>query len=125
MQPKATHHIALFTPNFTAMEQFYTQTLGLPVTRRWDDVTIIFIGVGSTTIELIGREQATAETKPTGGWDHLALHVENVDEAYAELVAKGVKIRSEPRDFKEVRVAFFFDPDGNVLELVEDPRKSA
>jgi catechol 2,3-dioxygenase-like lactoylglutathione lyase family enzyme len=125
MQLKATHHIALFTPNFAAMEAFYTQTLGFPVTRRWDDVTIVFIGVGSTTIELIGREQATAETKPSGGWDHLALHVENVDAAYAELVAKGVKIRSEPRDFKEVRVAFFFDPDGNVLELVEDPRRSA
>jgi catechol 2,3-dioxygenase-like lactoylglutathione lyase family enzyme len=40
-------------------------------------------------------------------------------------VAKGVRIRSEPRDFKEVRVCFFFDPDGNVLELAEDPRQSA
>lgn len=123
MQPKATHHIALRTPNFAAMEAFYTQTLGLPVTRRWDDVTIIFIGIGSTTIELIGREQATTETNPTGGWDHIALHVENVDETYAELAAKGVKIRSEPRDFQDIRIAFFFDPDGNVLELVEDPRR--
>lgn len=119
MQLTATHHIGLRTPNFAAMEAFYTQTLGFPVTKRWDDVQIIFIDIGSTTIELIGRDSATADTKPTGGFDHLALHVANVDEAFAELVAKGVTIRSEPRDFKDVRIAFFQDPDGNVLELVE------
>jgi glyoxylase I family protein len=117
---KATHHIGLRTPNFAALEEFYTKTLEFPVTKRWDDVQIIFIDIGSTTIELIGRDNATAETNPTGGVDHLALHVENVDEAFAELVAKGVKIRSEPKDFKDVRIAFFFDPDGNVLELVQE-----
>lgn len=122
MKLTGTHHVALRTPNFAAMEAFYAQTLGFPITRRWDDVKIVFIDVGSTTIELIGREDATAESKPSGGWDHLALHVADVDAAFAELVEKGVKIRSEPRNFKEVRIAFFFDPDGNVLELVEDPR---
>ncbi len=120
MKLKATHHIGLRTPNFAVLEEFYTKTLGFPVTKRWDDVQIVFIDIGSTTIELIGRDDATAETKPTGGIDHLALHVENVDEAFAELLAKGVRIRSEPKDFKDVRVAFFFDPDGNVLELVQE-----
>lgn len=123
MQVKATHHVALLTPNFAEMEAFYTQTLEFPVTLRWDDRQIIFIDIGSTTIELIGRDQATADSQPTGGWDHLALHVEDIDAAFQELVDKGVKIRSEPRDFKDIRVAFFFDPDGNVLELVEDPRQ--
>ncbi len=119
MQLLGTHHVALRTPNFAAMEQFYTQTLGLPVVKRWDDVTIAFINIGSTTIELIGRDNVTADTQPTGGWDHIALHVASTDDAFAELVAKGVKIRSEPRDFHDVRIAFFFDPDGNVIELVE------
>ncbi len=94
------------------------------ITRRWDDVNIVFIDVGSTTIELIGRDDVTAgRVALTGGWDHLALHVESVDEAFQELIAKGVKIRSEPR-FVNVRTAFFFDPDGNVLELVEDLRQA-
>ena len=119
MQLRGTHHIALRTPNFAAMEKFYTETLGLPVVKRWDDVSIIFINVGSTTIELIGRANVTANTQPPGGWDHIALHVASTDDTYAELVAQGVKIRSEPRDFQDVRIAFFFDPDGNVLELVE------
>lgn len=118
MKLLGTHHVALLTPNFAAMERFYTETLGLAVTRRWDDVSIIFIDIGSTTIELIGRDQATAGVEPMGGWAHLALHVENVDEAFQEVVAKGVKIRSEPRNFQNVRTAFFYDPDGNVLELI-------
>lgn len=120
MQVKGTHHVALRTPNFEAMEQFYSQTLGFPVVRRWDDKKIIFIDIGSTTIELIGRDEATADTKPTGGWDHVALLVDNVDDAYAELVEKGVRICSAPTDAGEVRIAFFFDPDGNVLELFEE-----
>jgi catechol 2,3-dioxygenase-like lactoylglutathione lyase family enzyme len=123
MQLKATHHIALVTRNFSALEAFYTETLGFPVTRRWDDVPIIFIDIGSTTIELIGRDTAPAAESKPGAFDHLAFHVADVDAAYQELLDKGVRIRSEPRDFKEVRFCFFFDPDGNVLELVEDPRR--
>jgi catechol 2,3-dioxygenase-like lactoylglutathione lyase family enzyme len=30
-------------------------------------------------------------------------------------------MQSAPRDFEDVRVAFFYDPDGNLLELVQDP----
>ena len=124
MKLAATHHMALLTPNFAEMERFYVETLGFAVTRRWDDVNIIFIDVGSTTIELIGRDGVTAGVPPTGGWDHLALHVESVDAAFQELVDKGAKIRSQPKNFKDVRNAFFFDPDGNVLELVEELRQA-
>lgn len=123
MQPKGTHHVALQTRNFAQMEEFYTQTLGLPVTRRWDDVSIIFIDIGSTTIELIGRDTAPEANSEPGSFNHIAFHVDDVDETFAELVEKQVKIKSEPRNFQQVRIAFFFDPDGNSLELVEDPRK--
>ena len=54
MKLAGTHHVALRTPNFAEMERFYAQTLGFSITRRWDDVNIVFIDVGSTTIELIG-----------------------------------------------------------------------
>jgi catechol 2,3-dioxygenase-like lactoylglutathione lyase family enzyme len=117
-----THHVALFTNNFAALEQFYTQTLGFPVTKRWDDVNIIFINVGSTTIELIGRDNRTGRVPNQYGFDHLALHVEDVDAAYAELSAAGIKFNGEPKSFQDVRIVFFNDPDGNLLELVEDPR---
>lgn len=120
MKLRATHHIGLFTRNFAAMETFYTQTLGFPVTRRWDDVTIIFFNIGSTTVELIGRDTAPSTDAPAGRWDHVALHVDSVDAAYQELLDKGIKIKSPPANFKNVRICFFYDPDGNILELVEE-----
>ena len=125
MNIKATHHVAIFTPNFAEMERFYTETLGLTVTRRWDDKGIIFIDVGSTTIELIDRpvEPKPEEVRLAGYFDHLALHVDDIDEVYAELEGKGVRMKSAPTDFQTVRIAFFYDPDGNSLELVEDPRQ--
>lgn len=120
MELKATHHIGVLTQNLDEMVRFYTETLGCPVTKRWDDVNIVFVGIGSTTIELIGRDTALPKGVQAGRIDHIALHVASTDAAHAELVAKGVTFRDAPRDFKDVRIAFFFDPDGNVLELVEE-----
>jgi catechol 2,3-dioxygenase-like lactoylglutathione lyase family enzyme len=127
MKLKRTHHVAIFTQNFAAMETFYAGTLGFPVTKRWEHRAIAFIDIGSTTIELIGpgpnRVIPPAGSQP-GAIHHIALHVEDVEAAHAELVAKGVKIKSAPANFEDVRICFFFDPDGNNLELVEDPRKA-
>lgn len=120
MKLKATHHIAIFTQNMATMEKFYTETLGFPVTKRWDDVKIIFIDIGSTTIELMDRAEAPAPNSPAGAINHIALQVENLDAAYQELVEKGIKIKMEPRNFKDIRICFFYDPDGNSLELVEE-----
>ncbi len=118
MQLLGTHHISLHTPNFDALKAFYTESLGFPVVHAWPDANIIFIDLGSTTLELAGRDQATAFTEPTGGFHHIALHVENVDEAVAELVTKGIAIQTQPKDFQNIRLAFIQDPDGNLIELV-------
>ena len=119
MKLKATHHIGLRTQNMAALEKFYTETLGFPVTKRWDDVQIIFIDIGSTTIDLIGRDDGPPPNSPKGGIEHVALHVEEVDAAHAELVSKNVPIVAEPKNFKDVRICFFKDPDGNLFELVQ------
>ena len=124
MKVKATHHVALLTPSFEEMQKFYGETLGFPVVGRWDAVDIVFYDAAGTRIELVGRDTATAETNPTGGWAHFALHVDDIDAAFQELVNMGVKIRSEPKNFQTIRNAFFFDPDGNQIELVEDPAKN-
>lgn len=52
----------------------------------------------------------------------LALAVENVDAAYAELTAKGVTFVAPPTDRPEwgLRTAHFRDPDGLLLELNHD-----
>lgn len=111
------------------MERFYIQTLGLPVTKRWDDAGIIFVDVGSTQIELMGRGTVEGETQPHAvgqgvGINHIALQVIDTDAAFEKLREKGVSVLREPSNFQTVRIAFFTDPDGNVLELVQDMESS-
>jgi predicted enzyme related to lactoylglutathione lyase len=48
---------------------------------------------------------------------HLALHVEDVDAARAELEAKGVQFVAPTLDTGVCKMALFTDPDGNDLML--------
>ena len=117
-----THHMALLTSDFERSRAFYVDTLDLPVSGGFPGRKIIFINVGSTTIELV--ENTGPATAPNAsGWIHLALEVSDVDATVEELSARGVVFHVQPKDFPEeapsVRIAFFKDPDGNVLELVQ------
>lgn len=119
-----THHVALVTPNFARLREFYTETLGLPVVGAFAGHNIIFIEAGSTTIELEEQEQASPASSAVGrGWHHLAFEVDDVDASYTELAALGVPFPVPPIDFPEdapvVRIAFLTDPDGHTLELVQ------
>lgn len=116
----STHHIALYTPNYPEMRRFYTETLGLPVVGGFQGHNIIFLAAGSTTIEL---EETSDGAHGTVGWAHLAFEVDDVAAACADLAARGVTFHIPPQDFPArapaVRSAFFKDPDGNELELLQ------
>jgi len=61
------------------------------------------------------------------GWHHLGIRVDDVDAAVAELKRRGVKIVSEPHDVAVMglRLAFFADPWGNLLEVIAPMDHSA
>lgn len=63
---KATHHVALCTPNFEGIERFYTQTLGLRVLRRWGHRRTTLIDSDSVAIELAGGDDATGGNRSNG-----------------------------------------------------------
>lgn len=121
MQIVGTHHVALVTPNFERMRQFYVDQLGLPVVGAFRGHSIIFIDAGNTAIELIERTAGSAGQ--AGGWAHFAFEVEDVDAVYADLRTAGIAFHITPKDFPaegpSVRIAFFKDPDGNEIELVQ------
>ena len=55
-----------------------------------------------------------------GGERHLAFFADDVARTAAELQARGVLLASPPQIAKSGRGAvYFYDPDGNVLELCE------
>lgn len=115
-----THHVALYTAGFARLRAFYVETLGLPQVGAFPGRNIAFIEAGSTAIELIERDTAGGGE---GRWAHLAFEVADIDATHAELAARGIPFQVPPKDFPEdapsVRIAFFKDPDGNVLELVQ------
>jgi len=56
------------------------------------------------------------------GYSHVAIRVDNVQEAYDELRAKGVKFMSPPvhpiPEKPEIIFTYFFDPDGLIVEVL-------
>ena len=131
MEILGTHHLALTTGRFELLRRFYVEQIGLAEVGGFPDHDIVFLQAGSTAIELIGEEGSPVpeldERARRHGWHHLAWEVEDVDAAFAELVARGVPVHSPPESFPEaaptMRIAFLRDPDGNLLELVQ-PLKS-
>jgi glyoxylase I family protein len=117
-----THHIALFTANFDRIRDFYTTVLGFPVVGRIRGHNIVFVDCGSTAIEIVEHAERAAAGGGSG-WTHLALEVDDIDVAYAELSAAGVVFHLTPTSFPEerplLRIAYFRDPDGNELELFQ------
>jgi catechol 2,3-dioxygenase-like lactoylglutathione lyase family enzyme len=123
-----THHIAIYTRDLARLEEFYTQVLGFPVVRRWDAAGIVFVDASGMWIELTRQDAPDDGSHPRAldqgvGINHFAVQVDQVDQAFRELVDKGVRVLAAPANYENVRVAFLADPDGNVLELIEDSER--
>ena len=91
---------------------FYDETLGL----RPDEHARYEFWAGDTCLGIWEPERLGGEFSPQRN-GHLALHVEDVAAARAELEAKGVEFLGDTVDTGVCRMAFFRDPDGNDLLL--------
>ena len=92
--------------------RFYGETLGL----RQDDKTPSEYWVGDVCLSIWQPEQFGLPFTPQKN-AHIALHVEDVAAARAELEAKGVEFGGETMDSGVCHMAVFTDPDGNDLML--------
>jgi glyoxylase I family protein len=129
MQILSTHHIGLSTGNVARLRAFYVDTLGLRVLGSFAEHEIVFVEAGDTVIELIGEAQSSDPRAPSPagferrGWQHIAWEIADVEAVYAELAAQGIAFQVPPEDFPpeapSMRIAFFADPDGNLIELIQ------
>jgi catechol 2,3-dioxygenase-like lactoylglutathione lyase family enzyme len=92
--------------------RFYGETLGL----RADEHAQFEFWAGETCLGIWEPARVGMEFAPQKN-GHLALHVDDVEAARAELQAKGVTFASETVDTGVCHMAFFTDPDGNDLML--------
>ena len=106
---------------------FYTQVLGMQLLRRKDypdgEFTLAFVGYGdeadNTVIELT-HNWGTASYDPGEGYGHIAIEVDDVYAAAAEVKSRGGKVIREagPMNAGTTIIAFVEDPDGYQIELI-------
>jgi catechol 2,3-dioxygenase-like lactoylglutathione lyase family enzyme len=92
--------------------RFYGETLGL----RADDHAQYEFWAGETCLGIWEPKRFGMEFAPQKN-GHLALHVDDVNQARSELEAKGVTFFGDTLDTGVCHMAFFNDPDGNDLML--------
>jgi len=91
---------------------FYVDTLGL----RPDDKARFEFWAGETCFAIWEPAKVGFAFAPQKN-GHIALHVDDVAAARADLEAKGVEFLADTRDTGVCHMALFTDPDGNDLML--------
>ncbi|GET12539.1 SMU1112c/YaeR family gloxylase I-like metalloprotein [Ligilactobacillus agilis] len=128
MKLTKTDHIALIVSDYYTAKEFYVDKLGFELLSQHDrpergDI-ILNVGQGDLVLELFVKP--TAPKRPqlpqpeNQGLRHLAFKVSDVAACLAEF--DRLKIKHEPLrydDYNGKKMAFFFDPDGQPLEIHE------
>ncbi len=136
MRVKRIDHLGVAVADLAAAKRLYEDLLGLKLTHEEvvqdQGVRTLFYPLAGVKLELL--ESITPDgpiakhlASRGPGIQHLAVEVEDIDAAIAELKAKGVRmIDQEPRrGVENSRIAFVHPKDthGVLLELVELPPK--
>jgi predicted enzyme related to lactoylglutathione lyase len=111
--------VSVPTRDIDAAMDFYENVLGLQRSKMWQRSGEEPLGAefetGTVTIALIATERLGIEFQPNKV--PIALRVEDVEAARAELQSKGVSFNGDTIDSGVCHQALFEDPDGNSLDL--------
>jgi predicted enzyme related to lactoylglutathione lyase len=103
------------TQDYAAAAEFYGTVLGLPCVAEYGGDRGGEFETGNLTIQVLAAEKVGMQfsTQPFA----LALKVDDVEAAQAELESRGVEFAPQLIDSGVCHMAFFKDPDGNALML--------
>lgn len=125
IHPRKVAHVVLNGQDLEKMERFYTEVLGFEVVTRTKRPRGVFFSLGMQHHDLAVL-QAPANVplqQPTQtGLHHLALQLgsrEELKTSYQELKARGVTIAGTV-NHGITHSVYFFDPEGNMVELFCD-----
>jgi catechol 2,3-dioxygenase-like lactoylglutathione lyase family enzyme len=105
--------ITVFVKDYPAAQEFYSGLLGLEHSVDYEKIPAGEYETGNLTLQVMDAASVGQEFTPRR--HPIALHVDDVEAARAELEAKGVAFQGETLDSGVCHMAFFSDPDGNVL----------
>ena len=144
------HHIGIIVKDLDKTIAFYNKLFGMEPDIRTEvnnspgmaaqfgvdsvDAKLAFYDVDNTSIEFIEVVQPKESLEQlkvyVPGAKHLCFQVDNAEEVYQEMRSAGYKFEApvvhydekQPK-LKGINWAYFTDPDGNILEIMEDPNK--
>ncbi len=107
--------VSIPTRDFDAAMDFYGTVLGLERSATYGRVPGAEFETGGVTLQVI--DSASVGIEYHRNHHPIALHVDDVAAARAELEARGVVFGGETMDTGVCHMAHFRDPDGNPLML--------
>ncbi len=148
MRIRRVHHAGFTVSDIDRSIAFYRDVLGMKLVRRQEgtaeylsrvvgfpgvQLDMAFLTFGEDqeyTLELLKYKSHPGEPVPTEtnrpGNRHLCFIVDDIWAAYRELTSQGVVFVNEPAEVtaginKGARAAYFRDPDGFSLEMIQPP----
>lgn len=120
-------YVVLVVEDLDRAVAFYAGVLGLPLGHRSGSYAQFATGATRVALyerramaETLGRADLGAPDPDAPGFE-LGFKVDDVDAAYAELVAAGATAAVAPTDRPwGQRTAYLRDPDGHLVELAQD-----
>jgi predicted enzyme related to lactoylglutathione lyase len=112
---KGVDFVSLSTQDLDRSVDFYGNTLGLQRSAYARECRYAEFETGNVTLGLVDGEASGIVRDVSHA--AVALHVDDVAAARAELEGRGVQFQGETLDTGACHMAFFADPDGNALML--------
>ncbi len=122
---KSIRHTGVPVMDVEKAREFYGGVLGFKEIPRPDIKGIpgIWYEWNGTQVHIIGQRNEMAAKGLPGVGTHIALQVEDLEEAKKVLTERGIEFRefTPPPNIGNAPVLFVRDPDGNVVELRTEP----
>jgi len=115
-------HVCLNVSDADEAVEWYTEQLGFEESWEFeteDGETLNRYVADENGVELqLSDTEGEDEFEPGTAWDHFAIEVDDVDEAFSRIDNHGVVSEPANQPAAGVRSAFIEDPDGHVVELI-------
>ena len=127
MNIKNIHHVAILTNEYERSKAFYTKVLGFVIVketyreeRKSYKLDLAINGQYQVELFSFPEYKERASFPEQKGLRHLAFSVDNIEQSVAELITKGVEVQGIRVDeITNKKFCFFYDPNGQPLELYE------
>jgi catechol 2,3-dioxygenase-like lactoylglutathione lyase family enzyme len=110
-------NVTLMVSDLERAVRFYRDKLGLALVYRAGD-DWAQLAMNGLTVGLHPRRPGADAPQPQGQIS-LGFEVDHLDQAMKALRAKGIEFAPETQDDPGARIAFFSDPDGTPLYLIQ------